>query len=921
MTSFDTPASGVGRFGALTYTSYSAPSNPGAPGRSGWQVKEQSADIDDVETALLTGWVTRTFDPVEPIPQYPTAADIAALPRSLTYVRLDAARAVHSHTAPAGSDNQGRPGNVFAHLLLDRAVHRGAAHRRPIDLWRSPDWLTPFGQTDVAAATLDPATPCPHPTDAVGRRAVLDFLLGSQTRRITTLCLLLDAVAHCLRGGPRIVLAVDDPDTAALWIAALTAFTSPACAATISWSTFVRAGEVDAALARGLHLVAIPTRDTAALVDDNRRVVVDTSDTARSARRGEFGTAPHRTARGAEVEVTEWSELAETALVDHATADAVLGELDTITDDVRDRALLEPAWPLAMAVAANTDLREAHRHARQVIVRETRVRLSDHPALHQKVLAVMLPGIGDSAEDAWRVLTAPDVARFLDPSTRDLVWKIFVDRALDEPAWVAAERRSYAVSPPVLTEADTAGIAEKVRTAARRLAMRADTHRRNLAAVAEIARAALRTLELFEHLGPAGRGADDTMIDVLEQTLGPVLLDRPRGLEFVGDYGPIDDHVRAAFVQPAMASDRDFDQPLGQRFADQVADWLIGPAVPDLAALRRDPDLIASLPYHIGADRIFRNLTGPRSRSGWAQYAPIALMRALHEASAPHRFRPTDIAPLFEEHSNITDLVAIDRGYGGVVPIHLYHRALVSAATTEELDELARHILLRAGSDPDPDIALRATAPNPGLDALTESWAELARVNWHTVRRDDLDRWSAVFVDHYSRPDSRPPAALNFNLGIAYLLARSTEVERRTTVAAPLRPDHAAAVIDAVAENWNATVAILRRLVDHVCLDAAWICGLAVVTTFEPLASASLSTQDPLRSLYGDRGETLFEEVARNLLECPHRWGAPATTDRLADAVRRQLRANGNDRRFDKTDLREFAGEWRDRSTPRGVRV
>ncbi|WP_308289857.1 hypothetical protein [Mycolicibacterium mageritense] len=58
-----------------------------------------------------------------------------------------------------GSDSTGRPGNVFAHVVLDRTPF-AAPQRRPIEWWRSPQWVRPFGAAAVGRATIADSPPC-----------------------------------------------------------------------------------------------------------------------------------------------------------------------------------------------------------------------------------------------------------------------------------------------------------------------------------------------------------------------------------------------------------------------------------------------------------------------------------------------------------------------------------------------------------------------------------------------------------------------------------------------------------------------------------------------------------------------------------------------------------------------------------------
>src|ERR1700761_4988688 len=123
------------RFSQLAYTSFDRPGGAG-----GWQIKQSSADLSPEETQRLVSGVRTAFRPVEPLPDYPTPQQLEAFPRRLAYrrwARRDGGGSGYWHTAPAGADSTGRPGNVFAHVLLDRAPDT-APRLRPIQRWRAP---------------------------------------------------------------------------------------------------------------------------------------------------------------------------------------------------------------------------------------------------------------------------------------------------------------------------------------------------------------------------------------------------------------------------------------------------------------------------------------------------------------------------------------------------------------------------------------------------------------------------------------------------------------------------------------------------------------------------------------------------------------------------------------------------------------
>src|SRR5690348_177864 len=164
------------RYGQLAYTSFDQPGGAG-----GWQVKQTTGDLSPEETQRLASGVRTAFRPVTPLPDYPTPEQLDAAPRRLEYRRWAGDAAGYWHTVAAGADSTGRPGNVFAHVLLDRAPD-SAPRLRPIQRWGSPGWLRPFGAAAVAHAAL-PAEP-PGVADVVTRESAIAFALDTSTWRV-----------------------------------------------------------------------------------------------------------------------------------------------------------------------------------------------------------------------------------------------------------------------------------------------------------------------------------------------------------------------------------------------------------------------------------------------------------------------------------------------------------------------------------------------------------------------------------------------------------------------------------------------------------------------------------------------------------------------------------------------------------------
>ncbi|NMO00160.1 hypothetical protein HH308_02900 [Gordonia sp. TBRC 11910] len=347
------------RYAQLTYTSYDDGS-----GRGGWQVKQETGGLDAVEQQSLTARILTRFDLLPVMPDFPTPEQTAARPARLSYAPLPAAGAGHAaywHTVDAGRDASGRPGNVFAHVVLDRDV-AAPSPVRPVELWRSPGWLRPYGVPDVAAAQLTSAYP-PPANPAMSMAASVEFLLAHHVDRQSVFRVMLDAVAAALAGGPALALLVDDHDEAAAWIAAISHFMSPAAAQRFAFSTHDAPEAALAGVEAGLQVIVVPRSRIPEKWELPGAVIVDAAEQPNL---GDLTSGiAHRVARGA-IPVTPWSALAEGVLADDEIATAVLARQDEIARELGDTGT-SPAWSLAIAVTRHPDLAEFAAEAQRVI--------------------------------------------------------------------------------------------------------------------------------------------------------------------------------------------------------------------------------------------------------------------------------------------------------------------------------------------------------------------------------------------------------------------------------------------------------------------------------------------------------------------------------------------------------------------------
>ena len=405
------------RYGQLAYTSFDKPGSVG-----GWQIKEVSGALSAAEAQKLVAGVRTAFDAVDSLPTYPIPQQLERGPRRLAYRRIDAHSAGYWHTVPAGPDNTGRPGNVFAHALLDRDPE-AAPRCRPIQCWRSPQWLCPYGAAAVARAVLPDEAP--RPAAAVTKDSVVAFALDTSTWRLATLFGLLDAVGAALDGGPAVVLGVESTDAAAQWIGLVSFLMSPGTAACLNFSTFDRADQLGLELQSTQHLTAVPVVDLPGIPAGV--VVIDETATLSL---GELGGEPHRTATGQPIAVTPWSAMAQVVLLEPRSARAVLDDIDRYGAQVEDSAL-PPAWPMAMAVAAAPEYGDAHAEAHAVIAAHTPRGVAPGSAIGATISGVLNALVGNSTADAWHAVQhAPP-----GPASEhaDLT---YVGRAITDDTWL-----------------------------------------------------------------------------------------------------------------------------------------------------------------------------------------------------------------------------------------------------------------------------------------------------------------------------------------------------------------------------------------------------------------------------------------------------------------------------------------------------
>ena len=231
----------------ITYTS--ADSVIGS--RGGWGVKETTPETPAQVVETLTHWVTTRLVEVTETSQFASTDVLRERPRRLLSREIDGLSCLW-HAATAGPDATGRPGNVFTHAAALKAPE---PLLRPIEYWRSPSWLSPFGVIDVNAARLGELVP----GTAVSRHSVASFIRADD--RLFSLEWLVAAVDHVVGRESMLVLATDSADEAALWLGAISYLTSAPQARRIGWVTFQRAADLEGLAGQGLRIVCIPRED------------------------------------------------------------------------------------------------------------------------------------------------------------------------------------------------------------------------------------------------------------------------------------------------------------------------------------------------------------------------------------------------------------------------------------------------------------------------------------------------------------------------------------------------------------------------------------------------------------------------------------------------------------------------------------
>ncbi|MCW2607784.1 MAG: hypothetical protein JWO60_2477, partial [Frankiales bacterium] len=541
--------------GRLTYTSVDA---RGA-GSGGWQVMEES-DLTDEERRRALEVVATAIDPAVEVSRFPSLTEIDALPRRLVVTRAGTSTLL-VHSAPAGPDASGRPGNVFNHVVAARDLTAdllaGPDVPRPVQLWRSDDWLHPWGADQVRASRL-PGDTRPAPGRVVTRAAVAGLLADPASA--AGLGALLDAVDAAVRGdGDPVVLLVDEQDRGALWLGAVSLLAGPSLTARLTFSTWER-GYALRAGAETAHVSLVPRADEAQL-HGVAAVVLD-PDSQAPAAGGAWPTVfPPRS-----VPVGTWSRLA-TGLCGLPEGEAdnrllAVAELSSLNPRVA-RVLRYALFPLAVAVVEN-DLPGADVAAGLLAAvpeelvddAETAEELRRALAAFPLTAEAQATALTELVEQDWE-----DGAPPVDGRTRAWLEQVLREPALVHGPWPAP----LPAVRGLVSAAGRSSLAEVLGAALTQL-LRVPLSR------SETAVALLRVVDLAELLD-VGTQTPPDVVEAAAALAVDLLLDPNAGPDALERAGQLTDETRHLLL-PALAETVErCDAPHGERLPPHLRRW------------------------------------------------------------------------------------------------------------------------------------------------------------------------------------------------------------------------------------------------------------------------------------------------------------------------------------------------------------
>jgi len=192
-------------------------------GNAGFQVKALSPELSPDAQSLITRLIAYRIPPTL------DERALATHPIALRYYYENSQRAYLLCSQSNGPDENGRPGNFFAHTLI--LEPEGLKHIPPILYWNSSFWLT---KATSIRGNLDPLPP-EQMASALEIEGVWTFL--QERKRLAYFSKLMSAVIHVHRTRRRIVI-IDSAKHVALWIAAVSCMLPPDCRPLLSFATY-----------------------------------------------------------------------------------------------------------------------------------------------------------------------------------------------------------------------------------------------------------------------------------------------------------------------------------------------------------------------------------------------------------------------------------------------------------------------------------------------------------------------------------------------------------------------------------------------------------------------------------------------------------------------------------------------------------
>lgn len=900
------------RYGQLTYTSFDRPSVGRGQVLGGWQVKDLAGDLDENEQEAVRAGVNTRLETVVAPPQFPTQEQIDSRPRRLHYGPLPAGAVAYWHSTPAGSDASGRPGNVFVHALVDRTPDLPPL-RRPISLWHSTGWLTPYGADVVADSTLGATADFPE-GKSVALSQIVNFVLDPEVWRIGVLCVLLDAVNHAMHHGGTVILGVEGPDRGAQWIGAVSALMSSSAASHFYFSTYERRPSAEDIDALNAHVVCVPIEDLADLELPEKTVVLSEVETPSL---GELGAADgsnhesHRTERNAEVQVSEWSVLAQTVLLDAETALGALGQLDEIakTDPVRGA---EIAWPLAALVSENNSFSDAHVEARRVLDGAPkplrRIQLPEPAA----ALAVSVarapghvPGATESGEPNLHNILAMPISTSAEIDAR---WTAFLHFVRNNPGWSMGSGTQLKLFGNFESHPSRRLLEDVQKTAEDffdRLEGKDSPAESDTPFLVEVE--ILRFADLIMHSGLV----DDAIVNVVQKLVDlavvPLLLDDSVASQFVRDVLSVEAPLRALLrscITDGTGAAYFVSRPLGSRVPKAVIEWmLLVDDLPTDGSIRENAEVVAESSVALASDLVLRRLdnSDEHDLNGWGQFVPQALWRVLWEAHNGG-FVVGDASKLLTStHIPEEDLEELAWRFPGIIPPRFLQRIVLSHTGDQGSVDLARSAahLLTTQADTRRDGSVIVTPPNQRKDDCAVAWARLrSSGRWAEFGAElqfEVTRMRPALVD-FCRMSAAEITALTGDLVDRMMLLIFASRWARDRYAAPFVPFVGAAQVDALRRSVlgssdyvsvNITELITSRIIDREWLLAT----VMLMTSGAPGSKRRKADVLTHVGLGADDGNGLLEIVAGKSLSDLQgfdREGPSPIADMFRDEVRRR---------------------------------